>query len=72
MRTTLLAIAFLTTGAAIPAKPKIEFHRYDERIIGVVLRDGVMEYTELDGSKSYWIPGRVLREIAKGMEGEKK
>lgn len=59
MRTLIFASTLLLT---LPSKPKIEPMFYEERMIGVVVREGITHYQE-DGKTVYYISAKTLKEL---------
>ena len=43
-------------------KPRVEPMFYEERMIGVIVREGIIQYQE-DGKTVYYIPNSILKEL---------
>jgi hypothetical protein len=53
----------------IYTQPSIEIMKADDRVIGVKLREGVIEYKEA-GKPVYYVTGKTLKEVVRLLHDE--
>lgn len=74
MKTLIASLLILAVSSEFAPKPSIEvqFLKGESKPLGVILRSGVMEFTEKDGKKAYWVTGKALEEINHQIETYKE
>lgn len=71
MKTLLLAATILAASTVSKQSVEVQYLDKETEPVGAIVRTGVREFTEADGTKAFWITGKTLQELTQQVQTHK-